>query len=30
MIYTVQQFCEYVDTDLNAFIDEVASIGRNV
>ncbi len=30
MIYTVQEFCDYVDTDLNAFIDEVASIGRNV
>lgn len=30
MIYTVQEFCEYVDTDLNAFIEEVAGISRKV
>lgn len=30
MIYTVQEFCEYVDSDLNAFIDEVAGISRKV
>ena len=30
MIYTVQEFCEYVDTDLNTFIDKVAGISRMV
>lgn len=30
MIYTVQEFCEYVDTDLNAFIEVVAGISRTV
>ena len=30
MIYTVQEFCEYVDTDLNTFIEEVAGISRKV
>lgn len=30
MIYTIQEFCENVSEDLNAFIDEVASLSRNV
>lgn len=30
MIYTVREFCDYVDEDLNGFIDEIASINRNV
>lgn len=29
-LYTVQEFCEYVNEDLNAFIAQVANIGRNV
>lgn len=30
MIYTIQEFCDYVLEDLNAFIDEVAPLCRNV
>ena len=30
MLYTVRQFCEYVETDLNALVEEVAGINRNV
>lgn len=30
MLYTVQEFCDYVSQDLNAFIEEVACINRNV
>lgn len=30
MLYTISQFCEYVSTDLNGLIDEVADINRNV
>ena len=30
MIYTVREFCDFVGSDLNGFIDEVASINRNV
>lgn len=30
MLYTISQFCQYVSTDLNGLIDEVANISRNV
>lgn len=30
MLYTVDEFCQYVSQDLNAFIEDVANIGRSV
>ena len=30
MLYTVQNFCHYVESDLNALIEEIAGISRNV